>query len=86
VIDVGETMASVTPVVDGFVLRKGSSFYKFEDRTSGIDTFLKASYRPHYPNWFTHTRVTFSCSQLRIVVALICFLTSSSLTSRYVVC
>lgn len=25
VIDVGQTMASVTPVVDGFVLRKGSA-------------------------------------------------------------
>ena len=25
VIDVGQTMASITPVVDGFVLRKGES-------------------------------------------------------------
>lgn len=28
VVDVGQSMASVTPVVDGFVLRKGELFWK----------------------------------------------------------
>jgi actin-related protein len=47
VIDIGQTMASVTPVVDGFVLRKGlhqnTLFY-----TTQAQSILQASHIPHF--------------------------------------
>jgi Actin len=38
VVDVGQTMASITPVVDGFVLRKGESL--FTQNTNALLTLL----------------------------------------------
>jgi hypothetical protein len=73
-------MASVTPIVDGFVLRKGA--FKYLRVWNVVHAIPQVSYILHCLNWCTRTPVISLPIPTRNDVGLSCTLTSSLLTNR----